>query len=160
MQAARKAAAERFQAVAAKYTPPGLEVRYRNNLTGCAELGVISVPPPTTRWGLHIYLHEIAHIALGHVVASGKHKPRHAEEYEAERWATKVMRAEGIPVPRKTTEFAKGYVAHMIRQAKNRGAKRIDRKAAAFAKVRRKRKRADRASVDASRVVRPLLDPP
>lgn len=49
---------------------------------------------------LQIYLHEVAHLVLNHV----NKKPRHLEELEAEQWSFRVMRAEGIPVPRKSVQ--------------------------------------------------------
>lgn len=103
----------------------------RNSLTGTANLqtGVIKAPKPFTRKALYIFLHELAHIVLRH---DGK-KPRHVEEYEAERWAHERMRRHGLSVPRQMTKRAKRYVAHKIAQATVRGAKRIDRKARLFA---------------------------
>jgi len=45
-----------------------------------------------------------------------------------------TMRAEGIAVPRKATAQAKHYIRCKIRQARKRGAKRIDPAAARFAR--------------------------
>jgi hypothetical protein len=56
-------------------------------------------------------------------------KPRHREEYEAERYAQEAMKRHGISVPRKSLERAKKYVAWKIHQAVRRGAKRIDSEA-------------------------------
>src|SRR6266699_651150 len=100
LQAARKAAAERIAGIAAKHTPDDVVVEYRRTLSGCAWVKTrkVSVPKPVTRRALHIYLHEIAHIVLNHV----NKKPRHVEEFEAEQWAFRVMREEGIAVPRKS----------------------------------------------------------
>ena len=117
----------------------------------------IAVPRPVTRRALHVFLHECAHVALGHVGANKAaqfgptlphvgpeparaapgarpgRKPRHVEEYEAERWAFDRMREAGIPVPRKSLRRAKSYVAYKIRQARRRGAKAVDRKAQRWA---------------------------
>lgn len=98
----------------------------RRNLSGCANAEVISAPRPVTRRALAIFLHECAHIALCHVGNNGNHKPQHVKEYEAERWAFDRMREAGIRVPRKSLRRAKGYVAYKIRQARKRGAKRVD----------------------------------
>jgi len=131
LQAARKVAADRYEAIAAKHTPGDVTISFVKGLYGRAFVNErrFYAPRPTTRRRLHIYLHEIAHIVLDH----RRQKPRHVEELEAEQWAFKTMRAEGVAVPRKATKRAKQYVAYKIRQAKSRGAKRIDSAAARFA---------------------------
>lgn len=132
LSAARKAASERLTLLAHKHTPEGVAITYHESLSGRAwptEWRMI-VPKPTTRRRLHIYLHEVAHIVLNHV----RKKPRHVEEMEAEKWAFRVMREEGVAVPRVSRKRAKRYVARKIRQAKARGAKRINAEAAAFAR--------------------------
>lgn len=106
-------------------------VRIRPTLSGSAySTAEISVPRPVTRRALHIFLHECAHIVLGHVGdkinPKPSRKPRYIEEFEAEQWAFDRMREAGIPVPRRSLIRAKGYVALKIRQAKRRGAKSID----------------------------------
>lgn len=132
LQAARKKAAQRFKTIAEKHTPEDVLCVYRKSLTGRAwpRKRQMEAPEPTTRRRLHIYLHEVAHIVLNHV---GK-KPKHVEEMEAEKWAFDVMRAEGVPIPRKSTASAKRYVGWKIKQAIRRGAKHINQEAAAFAK--------------------------
>jgi hypothetical protein len=91
------------------------------------------VPSPVTRKALYIFLHECAHVHLGHV-AQGDRTPRHVEEMEAEKWAHAKMREHDIPVPRAMTKRAKRYVARKINQAIKRGVKRIDPEARRFAK--------------------------
>ena len=137
-------------------TPASVRViRVRRTLSGRAySPEEIAVPRPVTRRALHVFLHECAHVALGHVGAnkaaqfgptlphvgpgaapvprSGR-KPRHVEEYEAERWAFDHMREAGIAVPRKSLKRAKNYVAYKIRQARRRGAKTIDQAAQRWA---------------------------
>ena len=109
---------------------------WRSSLTGCANVAKseIEVPKPLTRKSLYIFLHEIGHVAIGHL---GK-KKRHVEEYEAEQFAHERMRELGFAVPRSQTERAKAYVARKIGQAYARGAKRIDPKARRFAEGRRR----------------------
>lgn len=118
-------------------TPDSLRVIHiRRTLSGRAySAQKIAVPRPFTRRALHVFLHECAHVALGHVGSSspGRGGPRHREEYEAEQWAFERMRAAGIPVPRKALRRAKGYVAYKIRQALRRGAKNIDKTALRWA---------------------------
>jgi hypothetical protein len=83
LQAARRAAAERFEAIAALYMPVGWTVKYRKSLTGCCShlRKSIAVPRPRTRKALCVFLHECAHAHLH----GGKRKPRHVEEWEAVR---------------------------------------------------------------------------
>jgi hypothetical protein len=134
LQQARKAAAERFAAIAAQYVPEGYTVEYRNSLSG-AHWGtrkLIQAPRPVTRKALYIFLHECAHAQLRHS-HNGK-MPRHVEEMEAEKWAHATMRKHGVPVPKAMTKRAKQYVARKIGQAERRGAKRISAEARRFAR--------------------------
>jgi hypothetical protein len=105
---------------------------YRRSLTGLAwvrERRIIA-PKPTTRRRLYVWAHECAHVALNH----DHKKPRHREEYEAERWAAQALRRHGISVPRKQVARGKEYVTHKIKQAERRGAKHIDAEARAWSK--------------------------
>ena len=132
LQAARKAAAERFMAIGLQYVPDGWTVAYRKSLSGRACYGPkrIDAPRPVTRKSLYIFLHECAH---AHLHSPDSRKPRHVEEMEAEQWAHAKMREHGIAVPRSMTVRAKNYVARKIRQALRRGAKKIDPAAIRFA---------------------------
>ena len=133
-------------------TPAAVRVvRIRRTLSGRAySAAEIAVPRPVTRRALHIFLHECAHVALGHVFAPTlphggpgpvqaasmpriRRKPRHVEEYEAEQWAFDRMWESGIPIPRKSLKRAKSYVAYKIRQAQRRGAKAVDQDAQRWA---------------------------
>lgn len=120
-------------AVAQACTPPGTEIHFRKALSGRAwtQPRRMDVPHPFTRRSLQVYLHECAHIWLGH---DQKGKPRHVEEMEAEQWSFAVMRAFGVAIPRRSRARAKAYVARKIMQAKRRGAKHIDPQAAKFAR--------------------------
>lgn len=131
LKAAKERMREACVRVALANTPESLRcIRVRRTLSGRAYSPEwISVPRPFTRRALHIFLHECAHVVLGHVGPKTGRKPRHVEEYEAERWAFDRMREAGISVPRKSLERAKRYVAYKIRQAKARGAKGISRDA-------------------------------
>ena len=135
-QAARKADAERFTAIAAKHAPPRWQIIYRddrslNGYTYPIDFKIVA-PSPVTRRRLYVFLHECGHAWLDHH-EYGRKKPMYLQEFEAEQWAMRVMREEGVPVPRASTRRAKSYVAWKIRIAVARGAKRIDRKAARFA---------------------------
>jgi len=133
LQEGKKRMAERCTAIADKWTPPGCIVWYRKDLSGRMGHGgkVMWAPRPITRKSLYLFLHECAHYHLGHNGKSGK--PRHREEYEAEKWAHEKMREAGIAVPRAMTRRAKCYVAWRIDMAVRRGAKRIDKEAKRYA---------------------------
>jgi hypothetical protein len=133
LQAARRAAAARFLAIAEAIKAEAGVVHHHltSGLHGWAfpEHGIIHAPEGRTRKQLYILAHECAHVWLRHT----SKKPRHVEEHEAETWAHTVLRAHSVPVPRAMTRRAKRYVARKIHQAKQRGAKRINTAAARFA---------------------------
>jgi hypothetical protein len=147
LQAARKAAAERFFAIGMSYLPDGWTVQYRKSLSGRAwymrdgkVVKEIAAPKPVTRKSLYIFLHECAHAHLHYPIyersrSQYRKMPKHVIEHEAEVWAHEKMREHGIAVPRPMTKRAKQYVARKIRQASNRGAKRIDAAARRFSKI-------------------------
>jgi hypothetical protein len=135
LQQARAKAVERFLAVAdvLKAEAGVTEHIVRASLTGRAlPSGKIKAPEGRSRKQLYILAHECAHIALRH---SEARTPRHVQEMEAEKWAHAALRRHGVAVPRAMTELAKRYVQWKIEQAKRRGAKRIDKEAAAFARM-------------------------
>ena len=159
LRAAKARIREACTRAALANTPASVRViRIRRSLSGRAyNPEEIAVPRPVTRRALHVFLHECAHVVLGHVGANkaaqfgptlphvgpgsteaapgprAKRKPRHVEEYEAERWAFDRMRESGISVPRKSLRRAKSYVAYKIRQARRRGAKTINQEARRWA---------------------------
>jgi hypothetical protein len=57
------------------------------------------------------FLHECAHLILGHLETDNPVM----EEYEAERWAIDTMRREGIKVPREELMEAKRSVAFLLK---------------------------------------------
>jgi hypothetical protein len=133
LQALRRAAAERFTAIAMQYVPPTYAIQYRKSLSGrhYPKRKMIAAPRPVTRRALYIFLHECAHIYL-HGPGS-KRVPAHVRELQAEQWAHAKMREHGVPVPRVETHRAKRYVRRKIRQALAHGAKRIDPAAKRYA---------------------------
>lgn len=133
LQALRKAAADRFMAIAERYTPEGYTIEYRKSLSGrhFGKRKLIQAPRPVTRKALYMFLHECAHAHLGHS-CNGK-IPRHVKEMQAEQWAHEKMREAGVSVPRSMTTRAKAYVGRKIRLAEARGAKRIDPEARRYA---------------------------
>jgi hypothetical protein len=69
-----------------------------------------------TRATLQIGLHEVGHIVLGHTerTAAGYRTDRrraYEREAEAEAWSFQRMRELGVPIPEKSRERARGYVA-------------------------------------------------
>jgi hypothetical protein len=123
---------ERCMETAERWTPTGIAIKYHRPLWGQTWYDRMIAPRPVCRQSLYIYLHECAHHHLGHFTGR---KPRHVEEYEAERWTHQKMRESGIPVPRSMTLRAKNYVAWMIEQALLCGAKKIDPCAAKYCKA-------------------------
>ena len=107
---ARRLASARYENIASRYTSTDVTVTYRRRLTGCAWVKGRRIAAPRA---LHVYLHEIAHVVLGHM----HEKSEHVQEYEAELWAFEVMRAEGVSIPEKSLRRARDYVAYLVHQA-------------------------------------------
>ena len=130
---------EKCMKVALENTPDNVRcVRIRRDLSGLAETsgpdaGLLCAPRPITRRALYVYLHECAHFVLHAGHNDGKH-PCYVEEYEAEQWAHKVMRAAGIPVPRAETRQAKENISDILRRVKRKKGRRIDPRIRAFGK--------------------------
>ena len=132
LQKAKAEATARFLEVAAAIKrDAGVDTHeVRSSLSGKAwsEERRIQAPEGKTRNQLYILAHECGHVALGHC----NKKPRHRQEFEAERYAHEALRKHGVPVPRKMTERAKRYVRRKLRQAERRGAKKLDNEAVAW----------------------------
>jgi predicted sulfurtransferase len=65
---------------------------------------------------LFIFLHEAGHVHLRHVYEEVPENWR--EEYEADQYAIKAMRAAGVPVPRECVKWHKEIVRDMIEKSK------------------------------------------
>ena len=111
---------ERLDKIVKRHKPPGVRVKwYRPQNTAPRALHgrawyerrLIIAPRVTCPNTLYIYLHECGHFRAGHPAVE---LPMHVEEYEAERWAINVMRAEGLNVPRPMLREAKRYVRECI----------------------------------------------
>lgn len=105
---------KRIRAVVAKRLPRGYKLKERlptDDLEGYAssEPKRIVCPPLIDRFALGVFLHEVGHVVLGHLRSDDL--PGWREEYEAEQWAMKAMRAEGFRV---SDEFA-GRARHNVR---------------------------------------------
>jgi hypothetical protein len=64
-----------------------------------------------TRKTLHGFLHEMGHVVNGHGAACKLR--RFERESQAEEYATKSLRAYGIPVPREAVALGKRYIKRM-----------------------------------------------
>ncbi len=90
----------RIRAVVRRRTPKGWTVRETcDSWSGMADpfTKKIHCPPLHNRHALLIFLHEVAHVVLGH--CDDPTVPTWRKEYEAERWATDAARGDGIAVP-------------------------------------------------------------
>lgn len=94
--------------------PPPRTVRARAACAG----HVVHAPRPFTRKALQIYLHECAHVALGH--CDHNRLKRYEREFQAEQQSFAWMREAGIPVPRASVRRAKFYVASTVNSARRR----------------------------------------
>lgn len=120
--------ARRYLEIAKRYRPARCKVRFRRGSEIVPAHAVIHadgsreiyVPRPVTRDALFVYLHECGHLFLGHC-SPGYSEPLWKQEYEAEQWATSIMRLEGVSVSRKMLNMAKSYVRECIRQDRKEG---------------------------------------
>jgi hypothetical protein len=94
--------------------------RYRNShRRGFATPGTVHLASKIgTRRSLYGGLHEVGHVALGHVGRRGG-KRRWQVEAEAEAWAQQRMRELGIEVPEEQVEAGRAYIARMRRWGDN-----------------------------------------
>lgn len=109
----------------------GVRVRkWRSSSTGCAwlvryadgtESKLIEAPYPKGPISCAIFLHEIAHHAIGF----GRHRLRCMEEYEAWRWALDVMRAQRLNVTPAVHERITESLRYAVRKARKRGLKML-----------------------------------
>ena len=108
--------------VAAKHTPR-LKVKFITKGICYADNGIIVVRKPYSRANLFEYLHECAHVVLGHLNGSGT---RYNEEYEADCYVRRVFMAEGLKVPKNTDKRQRAYIGECIHNALMHGAKTIE----------------------------------
>jgi len=120
---------KRLLEIAKRYRPAKTKVRFRRDkeimpahaaiwADGTRE---IYSPRILCRESLFIYLHECAHLHLGHCRPDSK-MPIWKQEYEAELWAISTMRMEGLAVPRRIMKWARQYVKDCIKEdIKKRG---------------------------------------
>ncbi len=109
----------------------GIRVRtWRRSSSGCAWMvryadGTVSklveAPYPKGPVSCAVFLHEIAHHAIGF----GRYQPRCLEEYHAWRWALEVMQAKGLNVTPAVRKRMTDSVRYAVSKAKRRGLKKL-----------------------------------
>lgn len=146
---------ERFRAVAAKYAPPFIRLRWKRGSElqpAHAKLHKLEIlsPRPDTIEGLAFFVHEASHFWQKHftedelpdtvdvttramlrdLYVSARPPATVAEmEYEAERWTIGVLRFEGLSVPQHVNGMMREYVAELIDEdtAKRRSPRHVRR---------------------------------
>lgn len=117
LQAARKAARERYIAIAAAMKAEAGITRHHhfNKIGGLAWSGTgrILAPKGVTRRQLYVLAHECGHNVL-HGSAIGMAKPAHVKEHEAETYAHRAFARYGLDVPKKSAQWSRAYVGLWI----------------------------------------------
>lgn len=105
-----------------RHTPDGWTVKQskRREQWGVAQgaTRTIRVPVISGPGGVITFLHECAHVHLGHFRGG---VPPHVEEYEAERTAIAIAKNEGVLVSRANLREAKDYVADHVKRDEKAG---------------------------------------
>lgn len=108
-----------------KYRPLNTDIKFRKDnklapahskIRGWCE---IKTPFPTDLFSLATFIHECAHITLGHEVRQGL--SQHQWEYEAERFTMKALRDEGFTVTKPLLAWMKGYIRDCIKEDRATG---------------------------------------
>lgn len=124
LTAARKAARERYAAIAAALkAEAGVTKHYQHKMLGglaWSEQGKILAPEGVTRRQLYVLAHECGHVVL-HGTPETWNKPGHVKEHEAEVYAHRAFRRYGIEVPAKSAHWARAYVGQWIMKDKMAG---------------------------------------
>lgn len=117
LQAARKAARERYIAIAAAMKAEAGIKRHHHfdKIAGLAWSGTgrILAPRGVTRRQLYVLAHECGHNVL-HGSETGLAKPGHVKEHEAEVYAHRAFARFGLVVPEKSAKWARAYVGLWI----------------------------------------------
>jgi hypothetical protein len=124
LQAARKAATERYGTIAELLKrEAGIKRHYaQKSISGVAwpGLGLIVAPEGSTRRQLYVLAHECAHVLL-HSTPSAAIMPGHMKEHEAEVYAHRAFKRYGLEVPEKSSRWARAYVGQWIMKDKKAG---------------------------------------
>jgi len=117
LQAARRAARERYQLIAeALKAEAGIKRHYTHKLiAGLAwsDEAKILAPQGVTRRQLYVLAHECAHVVL-HTGPNAVWKPGHIKEHEAETYAHRAFERYGLAVPPQSARWARDYVGEWI----------------------------------------------
>jgi alkyl hydroperoxide reductase subunit AhpC len=76
--------------------------------------GVIRAPEGRTVKQLFVIAHEVGHVVMKHYDSN---KPRHVEEYEADKYALAALKRHGVKVPRKLAQHIRQCIASMVKRA-------------------------------------------
>lgn len=111
--------ADQYKDIVKRHRPAGYKLTERMmeanyGLTTFARS--ITVEPICSRFSLFTFLHECGHVHSRHIPLDGK-IPAWREEYEADQYAIKAMRAEGVPVPRAAMVRSRAILHDLIKKA-------------------------------------------
>lgn len=108
----------KYGATVRKHLPAGYELKIRamsaNN--GLAEFkrSITVDSSLEEREMLFVFLHECGHVNLRHLGKMEKRFPLWRQEFEADQYAIKAMKADGIPIPRKQLQGNKEVLREYI----------------------------------------------
>jgi hypothetical protein len=111
----------KLREIAMRHVPKGVEVRWnkrtfkRDHFYIFAQHSYgrtyICHPEILCAGDLYTFLHECAHIHLGHLKTNFS---SYLHEYDAYRWAERIMKRNGIPVPKSAMRQGKKYLLECI----------------------------------------------
>jgi hypothetical protein len=117
LQASRKAARARYVAIAAAMKAEAGITKHHvfKQIGGLAWSGTgrILAPQGVTRRQLYVLAHECGHNVL-HGSPTGRAKPAHVKEHEAETYAHRAFARYGLAVPDKSAKWSRAYVGLWI----------------------------------------------
>lgn len=129
-----------FEGITKRHRPKGWRIRWSKKSNEIAERGrlkrglkaeildcahadynkkQIKSPYVVDVFTLHILLHEFGHVHLKHFTTGESHM--HKEEYEADRWASEIMRMEGIAVSNEIRRSIKRYARFCVKHDERKG---------------------------------------
>jgi hypothetical protein len=113
--------------------------KWRSGTTGCAwqvmygdgrVVRMIEAPYPRGSVSAAVFLHEVAHHAIGF----DRYKPRCLEEYMAWKWALEMMDAHEIPITPQLQRRVDQSLRYAVSKARRRGLKRLPVELVKYAK--------------------------
>jgi hypothetical protein len=116
---------KRYQHIVKKHKPRGyrLLMRKLNATYGLAQfVRQITIDRELPeREALFYFLHECGHVNLRHLKVEQQFQPTWLMEYEADQYAIKAMKADGIPIPRRCISENKEVMRDYIKKAHDIG---------------------------------------